>query len=216
MSERLPELMRQRLAAPLPGRPAQARYAPQLSFGRHFGPPFTGARDAAVALLLFRPRGAGEEWAVPLTLRPLELTHHGGQVSLPGGGIDAGETIEQAALRELSEEIGVHANQVQTLGRLTPLYLYNSHYQVNPCVVVTERPVDFQLNPGEVEELIEIPLGELTSIGRQESEPPQCTLCRRGVEFNAPVIPHDQHRIWGATAMILGEFTSLLADIYPG
>src|SRR6266404_6053902 len=92
------------LRRPLPGPAAQARFAPELSFGRHFGPPPESARQAAVVALLY-PSGGGDDlsfagWRLPLILRPEHLEHHAGQIGLPGGMIEAEESPAEAALRE--------------------------------------------------------------------------------------------------------------------
>ena len=100
--------LRDRLAEPLPGRCAQARFEPELAYGRHSGPAPSSARQAAVVVLLYEHAG---EWTTPLTVRPAHLTNHAGQVSLPGGLVEPGETTAAAALRELEEELGVATSE---------------------------------------------------------------------------------------------------------
>src|SRR4051812_44121014 len=104
LPENLAERLAQRLTEPLPGRHVQARLQPELGYGRHFGPPLPGARQAAVLILLYRSAG---EWIVPLTLRPTTMAAHAGQISFPGGSVDDGESVSAAACRELEEELGV-------------------------------------------------------------------------------------------------------------
>src|SRR5687768_11349335 len=102
MHSDLKERLTARLARSLPGRAAWARCEPPLAYGRHAGPAPDAARQAAVMALLYRD---GDEWRVPLTLRPEHFTEHAGQICFPGGGIEPGETCETAALRELEEEL---------------------------------------------------------------------------------------------------------------
>src|SRR5262245_26111075 len=91
------------LAQGLPGRAAQRAMAHGLAYGRHHGPVPDDARQAAVLLALHQaPAG----WSIPAILRPLAMKAHAGQVSLPGGLIEAEETAAQAALREFEEELG--------------------------------------------------------------------------------------------------------------
>src|SRR5436190_4149358 len=92
-------------AGPLSGS-QRNRMSPELSYGRHAGPAPHTARHAAVVLLLFRRDG---KWHLPLTERPDTLTRHAGQISLPGGVVDTGESSTEAALRELNEELGFNS-----------------------------------------------------------------------------------------------------------
>ncbi|MBL9084019.1 MAG: hypothetical protein JNK76_19535, partial [Planctomycetales bacterium] len=78
-----------RLSQPLPGRKAQALLEPDAAYGRHFGPPSFDVRPAAVLVLLYQRAGA---WHVALTVRHADLATHAGQISLPGGLIEPGET----------------------------------------------------------------------------------------------------------------------------
>jgi 8-oxo-dGTP pyrophosphatase MutT (NUDIX family) len=148
----LPDRLSQRMAARLPGPAARASMAPQLSYGRHEGPAAGDARQAAVLLLLFR---AENRWWFPLTVRPDSLTSHAGQVSLPGGQVDPGESAEDAARRELGEELGVDPPDLRFLGRLTPLYVYASNFLVTPCIAATDHRPGFAPNPMEVANLCE-------------------------------------------------------------
>ena len=195
-----------RLAEPLPGRRAQARFAPELSYGRHSGPPPRHARRAAVVALL---DPSDNSWSIPLTLRPDHLPDHAGQVCFPGGALDPGETYEAAALRELHEELGVETHEVQLAGMLSPLYVFASNFWVTPLVAVARQPLAFAPNPAEVAELVMLPKQRLLDPkfhGATHIE-------RGGVRFRAPHILCAGHRIWGATSMMLGELRAILQDI---
>ena len=85
-------------------------------------------------------------WHLPLTLRGSTLRHHTGQVSLPGGRVDEGETFETAALRETFEEVGVDPGAVDVLGRLTPLHIPVSGHLLHPVVGVDGGAAD--VRPG--------------------------------------------------------------------
>ncbi len=113
---KLETFLRERLSAPLPGSPAQQRFAPS-PWLPNWSPDLTPetARRAAALILLF-PGPHGD--MVPLTVRHRGLPQHAGQVSLPGGAIDAGESPEAAALREAEEEIGIRADRVRIVGAL--------------------------------------------------------------------------------------------------
>jgi len=201
--------LRQRLAtSPLPGPSAQWRFAPR--------PPADGwtpdlspetARPAA-ALILVYDNGHGP--TIPLTVRHAGLPQHAGQVSLPGGAIDPGESIEAAALRESEEEIGVPGDQVRLLGRLSPLWIPVSNFLVQPVVGIVEgRPV-FRLHPHEVSEILHAPIAEL----RDRSRLRWVTRDRNGVRLRYPSFDVGSHTVWGATATILGEFACLFDDTH--
>jgi len=200
--EDLEAYLTERLRLPLPGRTAQSRYEPELSFGRHYAPPPADARQAAVLVLLYPQE---QSWHVPLTLRPATMTDHAGQVSFPGGLIEPGESSEAAALRELEEELGIARSAVRVVGRLTPLYLFVSNFAVEPWVAVADARPDFQPNPSEVADVLELSLGHLVDPANFG----QHKLNVRSLEIHAPHLLLGEHRIWGATSMMLGE----LADV---
>jgi 8-oxo-dGTP pyrophosphatase MutT (NUDIX family) len=215
----------------LPGAEAHAHLAPipRREWPSGFNP--ARIRNAAGLLLVFphplnpKPAKPAEHDANPdrssRALRPLRSTEsdahivltvrsdalrHGGQVSLPGGVVEPGETFEQAALREAQEEVALRPESVRVLGALTPLDIPVSGFRLHPVVGVADaRPV---LRPadGEVAQILEISIAELT-------EPRNFAFNERERDGVALLIPafHVQGReIWGATAMILSEFLSLL------
>jgi 8-oxo-dGTP pyrophosphatase MutT (NUDIX family) len=205
LDETLPKRIAERLAEPLPGPTEQARFAPDLSYGRHRMPPLPDTRQAAVLLLLYYSQ---EHWHVPLIVRPQGMSTHAGQVSFPGGEMEGTETHEQAALREFEEELGTPPNPFAILGRMTPLLVYASNFCVTPCVAaILGRPA-FQPSPAEVDAVLEPRLGDLA---QPQNHGSHC-IRRQGVEFRAPHIRCEGHRIWGATAMILSEFFAVLAE----
>ncbi len=200
------ERWRTRLAQPLPGRAAQSRMAPDLSYGRHSDPPAWNARPAAVLALFYRQ---GNQWRLPLTVRPAHLSAHAGQICLPGGAIQEDESIEQAALRELQEEIGIAPEGVQLLGRLSPINLFVSNFSVTPCVAMTEAAPQFVLEPGEVNEVIELPLERLLDPAARGHD----RIPGRAIPLSAPFYEYQGHRIWGATAMMLSELAAIWHEI---
>ncbi len=188
-----------------PRREAQRLMEPALSYGRHFGPPTHRARPAAVVVLLY-PTDQG--WHLPLTVRPTTLRGHAGQISLPGGVVEPGETSEAAALRELEEELGVARDGAQLLGRLSPLYVFVSEFQISPWVAAVAQRPPFQPSPGEVSELLEIPLAHLLDPASRGVHHRR----QRGIELTAPHFLWGRHRIWGATAMILSELAAVVCE----
>lgn len=206
MTPEFVDQLRTRLRGPLPGLDAQLRMAPQPRPGwdPHVVP--DGLRDAAGLLLVYPHEG---RWFVPLTLRGSWMRQHTSQVSLPGGRVDPGESIEDAALREAHEEVGVESAGVEVLGRLTPLHIPVSGHLLHPVVgSLTTRPA-FRVAASEVERLIETPIAHLRDGGtvaweqRRRERPPS-------VLMDVPYFGVDGAKVWGATAMILAEFLALL------
>lgn len=203
------DLLRERLAGTLPGIEAQMRFAPvPPRAGWQAGHYPADARQAAALLLLYPHESGG---AVALTVRASGLSRHAGQISLPGGATDPGETLAQAALREASEEIGVDPAAVRVLGELTPVHVLVSGFTLHPVVGIADRRPDFRPAPGEVEAILEVSLHDL----RDASRIRQGTRIREGVAVEYPYFDLLGHQVWGATAMVLGEFICLLADNEP-
>jgi 8-oxo-dGTP pyrophosphatase MutT (NUDIX family) len=203
--------LRGRLTAPLPGAEAHLRFAPRPArepWRPDDRPPT--ARPAAALILLY----PGEQGAtIPLTVRHGDLPHHPGQVSLPGGRIDFEEPAESAALRETYEEIGVRPERVRILGALSSLWVVVSNHLVQPFVGVTDTRPEFHLAEGEVEALVELPLANLIDLKRIGWK----RRIRDGMHVDYPYFKLADHQVWGATAMILGEFGALFErDFGPG
>jgi 8-oxo-dGTP pyrophosphatase MutT (NUDIX family) len=184
------------------------RFAPELSYGRHFGPAPQDARSAAVIALLVPRRG---HWHIPLTVRHAALDKHGGQISLPGGSVDAGETTADAARRELAEELGVWRS-VELVGELPESYVYVSNFRVAPWLAATRVEPVWQPQTGEVDRVVEMPIDALFD--------PRCrgitTIERGPVVFRAPCFQVGEDCVWGATSIILGQLAGVFRKIAEG
>jgi 8-oxo-dGTP pyrophosphatase MutT (NUDIX family) len=205
MREELPQWLAARLAQPLPGPMVGSRFEPHPRPWRHYDAAPPDARAAAVLLLLYPHEG---QWHLPLTLRPAHLAAHGGQVSLPGGAVEADETTAAAAIREFHEELGDDGTPIEPLGTLSPLYVQASNYLVTPWVAAAPRRPQFVANPTEVEEVLEVPVSWLLDPARFGSH----TREHEGQVYSAPHFLFQSHRIWGATCMILGEFVTVMEE----
>ncbi len=200
----LPALLASELAKPAELQ-RRHEFAPELSYGRHAGPARRDVRLAAVAVVLCWD---GCEWSLPLTVRHAQLTHHGGQISLPGGLIDPGETPFEAASRELEEELGQQP-ALQWLGELSPLFVFASNTTVTPCVAAIDDLPEWVAQPAEVDRVLKFTLRELLD---QPAASP--LYVERGpFRFRAPQLIVESQSAWGATSVMLGELRGRLLRI---
>lgn len=191
------------LQLPLPGLTAQIKFAPEYRIPSLRADPPANARPAGVLILLYPHNG---EWYFPLMKRVEDGLTHSGQISLPGGSQEAGESIRETALREACEEVGAACSEADVLGQLTTIYIPPSNFLVTPTVGRVDHRPDFKCDPREVAELIEVPLTMLFDRNVIKREP--WTL--RGMQVEVPFYQIGPHKVWGATAMILSEFSMVL------
>jgi 8-oxo-dGTP pyrophosphatase MutT (NUDIX family) len=125
------------------------------------------------------------------------------------------ESIEAAALREAFEEVGVRSEDVDLLGRLTPIPIVVSGHLLHPVIGAAATRPDFTLAADEVDRLIELPIGRLLSADAVAWETRVRSQAAGGVQ-KVPYFDVEGARIWGATAMALAEFAALLDDFGVG
>lgn len=163
---------------------------------------------AAVNILLYLKEN---EWYVPLFVRSEnERDRHSGQISLPGGKKeDFDLNFAATAKRETSEEVGIDEHYIRIIRELSPIYIPPSNFYVKAFVSYTKKNPQFFLQETEAVELIEFPISSILTLG---NEPEMRVLpSSRGVKV--PVIDFNGYIIWGATSMILSEFSQLLKNL---
>lgn len=199
--------LKDRLSLSLPGLQAQLNMVPNPRPGNKV---YTEVQDtclrAGVLILLYIKEGS---LYVVLTRRTEKLDRHQAQISFPGGRQETGESLEQTALRETCEELGIDPAEIHTIGELTPLYIPPTNYCIYPVVAHMDKIPQFVPSAFEVAEVLEIPLAHLLD--------PE-TVCRekwtiRGMEVDVPFYLFKGHKIWGATAMVLSEFLLLAGEV---
>ncbi len=192
-----------RLKAPLPGPGAQAVLAPRprRQWPKGFNP--ARIRDAAGLVLVFP---VNDRSHIVLTVRAGTLERHGGQVSLPGGVVEPGETFAEAALREAHEEVGLPVADAHVIGLLTPLDIPISGFRLHPVVATMDRRPALKAAHGEVAAILEVAISDLLDLSQLVTTEQE----REGRRIVVPALRAGQFEIWGATAMVLAEFLTLL------
>ena len=163
-----------------------------------------GAKDAAILI----PIVAVPEPTLIFTVRTDTLPSHKGQISFPGGKIDGtDDSPRSAALRESEEEIGLDPGSVRVLGEMDSMPTFVSGYVVHPFIGWLSEVPSLERNPGEVAEILHVPIDDLAEDIRRE---PGFEHAGRSYPTEAWV--WNDHVIWGVTARIIREFLGLLAE----
>lgn len=146
------------------------------------------------------------ELTVLFTQRSADLTHHPGQISFPGGGMEEhDEDVRATALRETHEEVGIAPRQVTVIGYLRPTPTITG-YAVTPTIGIVEPSSEWTIDTTEVEFAFEVPLDFLLDEGSvQHGE-------REFDGHKVPVVEfrYEGQRIWGATAHMLQVFRKIV------
>jgi len=161
-------------------------------------------RPAAVLVpIVVRPDGP----TVLFTQRTDHLEHHPGQVSFPGGHVEAADgTPEETALRETEEEIGLDRCHIEILGRIDT-YLTSTGFSVTPIVARVMPPFELTPDPVEVAEVFEVPLSFLLDPENHQRE----TRLFGEQTWYAYAMPYGGYNIWGVTAGMVRNFYEILA-----
>lgn len=195
------------LNTPLPGVNAHRLMAPSSRQMELNNVSQHSPKMSSVLLLLYKKQNI---WYIPFIQRPVYNGFHSGQVSLPGGKNEKGDSSHLfTALRETREEIGVNPENINIIGNLTPLYIPKSNYNVFPFVGTLDTPPHFVADPKEVDDIIEVPLNNFLNHQSVKT----FTYKRGNHTFSAPYYDAHGKKIWGATAMIIREFIELIKKI---
>lgn len=167
------------------------------------------AKHAGV-LALFYPDEDMETKFV-LILRKTYKGVHSAQVAFPGGKLEAQDTsLQDTALREAFEEVGVPINTVQIVRSISQVYIPPSNFYVQPFIGFTQAKPKFIKQEDEVEELIEIHLKHFLD---KESLITKKVKTSYSIEVEVPAFKLNDYAVWGATAMMLSEIKDLLKQL---
>jgi 8-oxo-dGTP pyrophosphatase MutT (NUDIX family) len=198
----------QRITQPLPGATAHIplRAMPMGDLKpvfEHKLPPKPGS-----VLILLYPEENSIKF--PLTLRADYLGAHSGQISLPGGKSEPGESDVETALRECEEEIGVRRQAVKVIGKLSDFFVIPSNIMVTPVIGTIEKRPAFVADPVEVVKILE---GDVYELVRDDAIRQKEILAAGHYRMMAPHFEIGGEVVWGATAMILNELRTILREI---
>jgi 8-oxo-dGTP pyrophosphatase MutT (NUDIX family) len=195
--------LQEELQHPLPGRDAQNLMASVYYLEKRIDlANLSGEKKSAVCLLFYEKNN---EPHFLMIKRPDTHRYHAGQIALPGGSCDGGETYEQTALRELEEETGIKIFPETILGRLTPLYIPVSNFYIQPIVAFTTHDFEF-IKSHETEQCLEYSLKDFLEQDIAGQIEMQAT---NKIKFKTPYFDVRGFILWGATAMILSEVREL-------
>ena len=202
---KLAQKLQIRLINNLPGKDEQWRMRVTSDKSYNFDNTEKDAIQSAVLILLYEENGV---ICFTLTERTQTVEHHRGQISLPGGAREADEKLSSTAIRETQEEIGIYADDVGIIGALSPLFVPVTGFIINPFVGIINANFEQQPAPEEVETVISVHVNELLNDDNELQEKRNL----RGYDMNIPYFLLSGHKVWGATAMILSEFKTVLKE----
>jgi 8-oxo-dGTP pyrophosphatase MutT (NUDIX family) len=202
---KLSQKLQIRLINNLPGKDEQWRMRVTSDKSYNFDNTEEDAIQSAVLILLYEENGV---ICFTLTERTQTVEHHRGQISLPGGARETDEKLSSTAIRETQEEIGIYAYDVDLIGALSPLFVPVTGFIINPFVGIINENFDPQPAPEEVETVISVHVNELLNDDNELQEKRNL----RGYDMNIPYFSLSGHKVWGATAMILSEFKTVVKE----
>ena len=168
----------------------------------------THYRHAGVLVPLFKDNG---EYNVLFTKRTNRVEHHKGQVSFPGGRVDDEDaSVEDTALRETHEEIGLPGDEVTILGRTDDMVTLTSSFIVHPFVGLIPYPYDFRISTDEVKRLVHVPLEIFFSDNNSSYKKDVIEI--EGTTYPGPAYEYEEDVIWGATARIMENFIHIIEE----
>jgi len=199
-----------RLTEPLPGTPAHNKMKPLLANGIPIRfPERSDTREGGVLILLYEKNNTIH---FPLIRRSEYEGVHSGQIALPGGRYEASDSnLIDTALRETEEEIGIDRSTVSVIGQLSKFYVGASNYNILPVVGYLKEVPEFRPDLFEVAEVIEAKLEVLLN---PENVKTKTIRARNAVELTSPYFDIQDQTVWGATAMMLSEFSEILKELY--
>jgi len=200
-------LIKEALNSPKPGLKSQLIMVTDPRPGHKTYSEMKNKCKKAGVLILFYPKQS--ELILILTRRTEMVQYHPNQISFPGGQCEPNEDPLEAGLRETQEELGIPPDKIKIIGHLTPLYIPPSNYCIYPAVGILDKLPTYKPRQKEVAEVIEVPLVHMLDSRNTIRE--IWKLNNRKVKV--PFYLYKNHKIWGATAMVLAELLDVIRTL---
>lgn len=188
----------------LPGEDVQYKMAPYRQRLDKSTIAAMNPKHSGVLMLLYEKENS---WFTVFTQRKKYAGVHSGQMSLPGGKLEkSDDNLIATSLREAEEEVGVPRQRIEVLGLLSELYIPPSNFLVQPVVGYLKEPSLFKAQEKEVEKIVEIPI----SFFKNDSNIKLIKMqLNNSIYTKVPAYVYQEHIIWGATAIVLSEFSEV-------
>lgn len=165
-------------------------------------------RKSAVLILLYPNENSIN---TILIQRPIYKGVHSGQIAFPGGKFEENDLyLENTALREANEEIGINTNNIQLLGSLTDVYISPSNFLVKPFIGFVHELSDLKADSYEVSQIIH---SDLFSLNNESIKGIKTIEHSNGFKIKTPYYEVEGFTVWGATAMIISELNAVVTKV---
>lgn len=202
------EIIKQKLSGPLPGVSSHLKLTPahRAEELANMNGKLENAKKSAVMILLFHEAG---KLKVVFIRRSFYVGIHAGQIAFPGGRYeDSDMHVQNTALREIEEEIGIAADKIEILGQLTDIYVPPSNFLISIFVGYLAEKPQYRPDEREVAEILEIDIDEffLANIIQEK----EFVVPSAKTSVNALYYKVTNADLWGASAMVMTEFLDIL------
>lgn len=181
---------------------AHAKMAPleRISYLKEENYQENNPRQAAV-LMLFYPKN--KQTHLALIVRNTYPGVHSSQIGFPGGKVEESDfNLEETALRETHEEVGINREKVEIIKSFSQIYIPPSNFLVAPFMGISQQELTFVPDLHEVKRVLEFPVEDFLS---EKSITKVKMTTSYATDIEVPAFMVDKYVVWGATAMMMSE-----------